>query len=190
LLALVLAVAAAFWVVPALQRRAAVIAISKNVYVGYGARSVPNWLVDGLSAYGLEDNTFTDVKSINARSTLTDADLATVVSFPELKFLDLSTTQVTDAGMIHLQNMKMLQTLDLSGTQITDAGLAHLPYLQSLEELGLEKTKISDAGLVEIAKIKGLKLLRLRGTAVTNSGLDNFKKSTPHTNVWGPSDIK
>jgi internalin A len=44
----------------------------------------------------------------------------------ELRWLDLSSTQVTDAGLVHLHGLTRLQDLNLGRTQVTDAGVAEL----------------------------------------------------------------
>ena len=66
------------------------------------------------------------------RSWRLDADLAWLDKLPQLKWLDLSDTQITDAGLIHLQGLSQLESLDLSDTQVTDAGLIHLQGLSQL----------------------------------------------------------
>jgi hypothetical protein len=56
----------------------------------------------------------------------TDAILAQLKSFPKLRSLDLSRTQITDAGLVHLKKLNQLQTLTLTGTKVTNAGVTDL----------------------------------------------------------------
>ena len=54
----------------------------------------------------------------------------------ELRYLDLTNTQVTDAGLVHLAGLTKLEELVLDGTQVTDAGVEELkrklPSLRSV----------------------------------------------------------
>ena len=51
-----------------------------------------------------------------------------------------------DEGLDRLQQTANLRWLDLSRTNITDAGLVHLRPLRSLEVLKLHQTRVTDAG--------------------------------------------
>jgi uncharacterized protein YjbI with pentapeptide repeats len=134
----------------------------------------------------------------NAKGCLTrsDADMEYLESFSQLKWLDLSGTnvdnavlehlkgliqletlklggtKVTDAGLKHLQGLSHLTTLDLCDTEVTNAGLEHLKSLAQLETLKLDRTKVTDAGLKHLHGLSQLATLDLSGTHVTNAGLE------------------
>jgi hypothetical protein len=73
-----------------------------------------------------EDDDSPVVSVTLADKPATDAILAQLKSFPKLRSLDLSRTQITDAGLVHLKGLKQLQTLTLTGTKVTNAGVADL----------------------------------------------------------------
>ena len=55
-----------------------------------------------------------------------DDDLVYLKDLPNLRFLNLTNTQITDAGLVHLEPLKQLQTVGLTGTQVTDTGVRKL----------------------------------------------------------------
>jgi hypothetical protein len=59
--------------------------------------------------------------------------------FPNIKNLNLMSTQVTDDGLVVLSGLPFLEELDLSYTNITDKGLKHFTRLQNLNTLFLMK---------------------------------------------------
>lgn len=94
-----------------------------------------------------------------ARTEVTDAGLATVKSFGELRWLNLSNTKVTDAGLDNLAGLSKLTYLNLYGTQVTDAGIAKLSGLTNLRKLFLWQTKATKSGAAKLTKtVKGLKI--------------------------------
>jgi len=133
---------------------------------------------------------------------VTDAGLACLKSWPNLKVLWLTDTRVTDAGMRHLDDLKNLSLIGLTGTEITDAGvavaLAEHPRLQcvylnnnmrltdlvtrslaslgEVRELSLDGTGITDAGLANLGGLKTLERLTFDRTAVTDAGLVHLRK--------------
>lgn len=68
---------------------------------------------------------------------ITDAGLAHLKSFPELRKISLFETQVTDAGLEHLKALPKLEVALLAGSKVTEEGkkslLAANPKLR-LEE--------------------------------------------------------
>lgn len=61
-----------------------------------------------------------------AGTQVTDAQLAMLKHFPQLRKLDLSRTRITDAGIAHLKGLATLQQIVLTGTQVTEQGVAEL----------------------------------------------------------------
>ena len=89
----------------------------------------------------------------------TDADLAPIRFFPELKYLEIHKCPISDAGLVHLRGLTELRKLELRETRITDAGLVHLE--------GLTKTKLGG--------------INLYGTTVTLEGARRLKQKLPGT---------
>src|SRR5262245_48658140 len=88
------------------------------------------------------------VVSVNLNTPpATDADLAALKDFKQLRELSLGETKVTDEGLSNLAGLKQLQALSLGYTRVTDAGLEKLQELSNLESLALTGTKVTDAGL-------------------------------------------
>jgi Leucine-rich repeat (LRR) protein len=109
------------------------------------------------------------------QTQITDADLAQLKSFPNLRTLNLYNTHITDAGLANVANLTGVQTLHLGNTEITDAGLRSLQSLPDLHELGLTHTKVSDQGMAYLANMKGLTELTLSGGQITDAGLNQLK---------------
>ncbi|PQO44781.1 hypothetical protein [Blastopirellula marina] len=136
-----------------------------------------------------------------------DRALPRIGTFAQLKWLDLTFTNVTSSGIAHLKGcrslrdlsvastaiddaalatigqLKTLEELDLSGTAITDAGLANLTGLSNLKVLRLAVTQISDEGLSKLAKLRGLEMIDARQTGITPAGVERLKQSLPQVVV-------
>lgn len=82
--------------------------------------------------------------------TVSDDLLAHVMELTQLRYLNLSGTNVTSVGLEHLKELTGLHFLDLSGTQIDDAGLVHLQGMTELQYLWLDNTDVSDSGVNEL----------------------------------------
>ncbi len=54
---------------------------------------------------------------------VTDAGLANLKTFPEVKNIDLHETPITDKGLEHMKGLTHLESLTLDRTAITDKGL-------------------------------------------------------------------
>jgi hypothetical protein len=69
----------------------------------------------------------------------------------EVKWVDLTGTQVTDARLADLQGLPRLESLSLMGTPVTDDGLAQLHRPTRLRNLNLLYThQVTDAGLAQL----------------------------------------
>jgi hypothetical protein len=86
-----------------------------------------------------------------ARTSITNAALKTVATFPRLTHLDLRKTKVNDQGLEALSACKHLDFINLFGTEVSDAGLASLAGIKTLRNVYLYETKVTDAG---VAKLK------------------------------------
>ena len=93
------------------------------------------------------------LEKLNLEGTaISDAALANIGSFTNLRELDLSQTNVGDDGIAHLQNLRQLEVLYLTSTKITDAGLRHLESLKNLEILDVGKTEVSNDALQRLTE--------------------------------------
>lgn len=86
-----------------------------------------------------------------AGTSITDAGLAALPSFSQLRRLHLQRTAVTDAGLVSIAAIPRLEYLNLYGTAITDAGLQALIACTTLRELYLWQTKVSAEGVAAFA---------------------------------------
>lgn len=80
---------------------------------------------------------------------------------------ELARTRVTDAGLAALAGWENLRTVDLTRTAVTSAGLAPLARLRTLETLNLTDTAVDDAGVAPLRTLPSLRRLWLHGTKVT-----------------------
>ena len=95
----------------------------------------------------------------------------------------LGFTRVSDAELALLKGFTQLRELALGGSNVSDAGLAHLKGLTQLRELGLSRTRVSDAGLAQLKGLTNLQLLGLARTTVTDKGVAELKKALPKVSV-------
>ena len=86
---------------------------------------------------------------------VTDADLAQLNAFPNLRVLNLHHTKITDVGIARISKLPSIQTLHLGNTEISDAGLESLRGLPQLRELGLMSTLVTDKGMASVAHMTG-----------------------------------
>lgn len=98
-----------------------------------------------------------------AGTSITDAGLAALGSFPRLERLHLARTGVTDAGLVHLSGLGELSYLNLYGTAVSDVGLASLAGLPNLTRLYVWDTRVSPQAGALLAALKP-------GLAVETSG--------------------
>jgi hypothetical protein len=54
---------------------------------------------------------------------ISDADLQTIATLPNLKVLDLTGTRVTDAGLMQLMALKDLRLIEVGHTRVTQSGI-------------------------------------------------------------------
>jgi hypothetical protein len=109
---------------------------------------------------------------------ITDAGLAHIAGWTELRVLRLSELRVGDAGLAHLAGLTKLEIVDLYSTKVSDAGLAHLGRLTGLKELWLDGLPLSDVGAAHLRGLTKLKVLRFHNAAITDAGLESFKDMT------------
>jgi Leucine Rich repeat len=100
---------------------------------------------------------------------ISDADLAHIIVFRELKKLDLASSKITDAGLEHIARLPQLEHLALGPCPgVTDAGLMKLEPLTHLQELKL-MGNFDGSGLLHLADLKemtSLTLYRITGDPI------------------------
>jgi hypothetical protein len=90
--------------------------------------------------------------------------------------LSLNNTSITDAGLALVKDWNNLRNLSLDNTSITDAGLALVKDWNNLRSLRLNGTETSDAGLALIKDCKNLQHLDVQNTMVSAAGLETLKE--------------
>lgn len=111
-------------------------------------------------------------------SNATDADLAALKVYPELKTLDLLSDKITDAGLEHLKALPKLETLHLNSSVITDKGLEHVAAIPTLRNLVLFRTKVTADGLALLKKLPVLRDLCLCRIPITSECVAQLKELT------------
>ena len=120
------------------------------------------------------------VNALPVQKTFGDKEASALGSVAEQTlWLNLGKTQITDAGVASLANFKELRRLHLDNTKITDKALATIAKLNHLEYLNLYGTEVTDAGIGHLKALKKLKKLYLWQTKVTKEKADELKKSLP-----------
>ncbi len=84
------------------------------------------------------------------QSRITDAGLAALAPFTNLRNLQIQNTNLTDAGLVHVARLASLETLNLYGTGVTDAGLQQLESLKKLKNIHLWQSKATAAGAAKL----------------------------------------
>jgi YHS domain-containing protein len=102
---------------------------------------------------------------------------------PSLVWLNLSGTAVTDAGLASLAGFKELRRLNLSRTAVTAAGLTHLAAMEQLEVLNLYGSQVGDEAVAAIAALKGLKRIYLWESAFSEEGFTALAKACPELGI-------
>ncbi len=132
--------------------------------------SGPKWLRKLLG-----DNFFSEVTGVDLANG-TDAQLAYLDDFPQLKTLVVSGTGLSDAGIKHLNELSQLQELLLLDLNITNAALLKLRGMPNLNNLQFRKVNITDTGLADLKELGKLTILGLRETKITDGGLPDVKR--------------
>jgi internalin A len=107
-----------------------------------------------------------------SHTSISEADLADLAGFTELRALNLSSSPVTDDGLKGLGGLNQLEALDLSNSPVTGAGLAHLAKLDGLRVLHLGWTRVSDSDIGPLSQLGELRILNLTSASrLTDTGL-------------------
>ena len=90
---------------------------------------------------------------------------------------ELARTKVTDAGLASIARWENLRSLDLTRTAVTSHGVAAFVSLTKLERLNLTATAVDDAGLQALREIPGLQRLWVFETKVADSSVEAWESS-------------
>jgi len=108
---------------------------------------------------------------------LKDEDLELLKGLPSLVDIDLAKSSITDAGLAFLQSFPNLKALGLQRCNlITNDGLKHLEHVPNLERLYILYTLIGNEGMDHVAKLRKLRVLDLRGAKVGNEGIAKLRE--------------
>lgn len=128
----------------------------------------PAWLRSVLG-----DDFFRSVVQVCiATDDFTDAECQHLVHMPDLQELIAEGTPAGDTGMKAIGMVRELRYLELSRTNVTSSGVASLAGLKRLECLYLVRTKIDDTALRYLQNLTQLRLLYLDDTNITDAGLE------------------
>lgn len=109
-----------------------------------------------------------NVRFIYLSNRCSDAELALIRAFPEVRYVQIRSTRITDAGLAHLRALPSLQLVDEIPAQITDRGIEFLADVKDLRSLRLPP-KATDACMTNVAKMKRLTRIRL-SPQITDEG--------------------
>lgn len=136
----------------------------------------PHWILFKDDRLGTD--VLDKLKDVAATRALTvmvrgnaDSVLEHVGFAPELRQLDLGSSNVTDAGLNCLDNFPRLEDLDLNLTKISSAGLRKINCLRSLRDLNIQQTNVGDDGMIGLSQCRKLQTLYARESKITDKGL-------------------
>lgn len=92
------------------------------------------------------------VKLTLARTDVSDGDLAGIVDYSRIEYLDLGRTKVGDAAMEYVAKLEHLMYLNLRDTNVTDAGIQKLASLKHLERVYLWGSQATADGAKRLEK--------------------------------------
>jgi Leucine-rich repeat (LRR) protein len=136
----------------------------------------PNWKSYfktrfGLASYdsiGLDQlYKFVSVDSLDISGTDSLLDLSPMEAMRQLRFVNLSNTQITALGPI--SNVTFLEDLDVSNTPTVD--IQFIKYSDKLKRLNISNTRITDIAL--LSNLKSLKTLEAKETPIMSFAVLN-----------------
>jgi hypothetical protein len=105
------------------------------------------------------------LNTTDAGTKFGDAQLASLNEFaPYIVEVNLARTSVTDACLATLAKFVNLRAIHLDGTAINGSGLGQLTHLQQLHYLNLSETQVTQAAVAPLASMKSLSHLYLFDT--------------------------
>lgn len=110
---------------------------------------------------------FVSVDSLDISGSDSLLDLSPLEAMRDLKYVDLSNTQITELGPI--SNVTFLEYLDVSNTPTSD--IQFIKYSDRLKHLDISNTQIQDIG--ELVNLKALRSLRAEETPIMSFAVLN-----------------
>lgn len=135
----------------------------------------------GVSAYDSVDldliYKFVSVDSLDISGTDSLLDLTPIQALRELKFVDLSDTQITELGPI--SNVTFLESLDLSNTPAKD--IRFIKYSDRVRILNIANTQVTD--ISELTSLSRLEELDASGAPIMSFAVLNEFKNLKNLNL-------
>ncbi|WP_245947092.1 leucine-rich repeat domain-containing protein [Algoriphagus yeomjeoni] len=110
---------------------------------------------------------FVEVDSLDISGTDSLLDLSPMEAMRNLKYVNLSNTQITELGPI--SNVTFLEYLDVSNTPTSD--IQFIKYSDRLKHLDISKTQITD--ISELVNLKAIRSLRVEETPILSFAVLN-----------------
>ncbi len=110
---------------------------------------------------------FVEVDSLDISGTDSLLDLAPMEAMRNLKYVNLSNTQITELGPI--SNVTFLEYLDVSNTPTSD--IQFIKYSDRLKHLDISRTQIRD--ISELVNLKSIRSLRVEETPIMSFAVLN-----------------
>jgi hypothetical protein len=110
---------------------------------------------------------FVEVDSLDISGTTSLLDLSPMEAMRNLKYVNLSNTQITELGPI--SNVTFLEYLDVSNTPTSD--IQFIKYSDRLKHLDISNTKILD--ISELVNLKSIRSLRIEKTPIMSFAVLN-----------------
>lgn len=110
---------------------------------------------------------FVEVDSLDISGTDSLLDLSPMEAMRNLKFVNLSNTQITELGPI--SNVTFLEYLDVSNTPTSD--IQFIKYSDRLKHLDISRTHIRD--ISELVNLKSIRSLRVEETPIMSFAVLN-----------------
>lgn len=100
-----------------------------------------------------------------------------------LRWLDLSGSNVRDEDLRCIGHFPLLMFLRLHDTEVTDEGVKQLAELQWLEGLDLAGTNVSDKSVEFLVKLSHLTWLNIRGATISGDMVERLQTALPDCNI-------
>jgi hypothetical protein len=113
---------------------------------------------------------------VNARSW-SDIQLASTPT--ETVFLDLENAIISDSAINGLPELPNLRCIDLDSTNISDASMERIGNFVSLEEIWIEDTAVTDIGITKLLGLKNLRFISILGCEISEQSVEALRSSIP-----------
>jgi len=131
-------------------------------------------VLDQLTGWG--DNVAVELTDVPATDQDIERLTGCLAQLGNVRFLDLSGTQVSDACLPSIARLTGLSSLHLARTRISGRGFEHLESLTSLEDVNLDGSVVDDSGLVKLARVPGLTAINIDNTSVSDTGVAHLSR--------------